>query len=298
MTRFVLAILLGLLAQPLAAANLRFEDKYIWSAPTEGFGGFSGLEVTADGRNFTTISDRGKILTGQFQRQDGKISGVTVLQFVPLLNRKSKPVHRYNTDAEGLAVGPQGRIFVSFEGNHRVWRYKSPISAATRVRPHPDFKHFQNNSGMEALAVDSNGTLYTMPERSGEINRPFPVYRYLGAKWIKGLSIPRRGRFLAVGADFGPDGKFYLLERDFIWYRGFATRIRRFELTDAGFSNEETLLTTDFGTYDNLEGIATWLDSAGRIRLTMVSDDNFNFLQTTEFVEYSLPAASMPRLGN
>ena len=31
-----------------------------------------------------------------------------------------------------------------------------------------------------------------------------------------------------------------------------------------------------------------WRDDLGRIRLTMVSDDNFRFFQRTEFVEYAL----------
>lgn len=296
--KIFLALAIVLVALPAYAARMTFEGEFVWSSDARGFGGFSGLEVGPEGRNFTTISDRGKVLVGTLQRKNGRISGVTVRQFVPLLNRKGKPVRKYNVDAEGLALAPKGGFFVSFEANHRVWEYKDPLAAAVPLKRHPDFRHFQNNSGMEALAISDQGVLYTMPERSGGLKRPFPVYRYKDGAWLKGFSIPRRGRFLAVGADFGPDGKFYLLERDFVWYRGFATRIRRFDVTDAGFTNEETLLTTSFGTYDNLEGIAAWQDSVGRIRLTMISDDNFNFLQTTEFVEYSLPAPSIPRRGD
>ena len=35
-------------------------------------------------------------------------------------------------------------------------------------------------------------------------------------------------------ADFGPDGQLYLLERDFGWLAGFATRVRRFTLGPDG----------------------------------------------------------------
>ena len=35
-----------------------------------------------------------------------------------------------------------------------------------------------------------------------------------------------------------------------------SSRIRRFQVTDKGFTNEETLLTTRIGTHGNLEGIA------------------------------------------
>ena len=41
--------------------------------------------------------------------------------------------------------------------------------------------------------------------------------------------------------------------------------------------------------HDNLEGLAVWRDDSGAIRLTMISDDNFNLLQRTELVEYAVP---------
>jgi len=51
---------------------------------------------------------------------------------------------------------------------------------------------------------------------------------------------------------------------------------------------EQTLIDTPPGRHDNLEGLTVWQDMAGRIRLTMISDDNFNFFQRTELVEYAL----------
>ena len=90
-----------------------------------------------------------------------------------------------------------------------------------------------------------------------------------------------------MGADFGPDGWFYLLERDFRGILGFAARVRRMKLTENGPTDEEILLTTRPLQYDNLEGISVWQDGRG-IRLTMISDDNFLFVQRTELVEYRL----------
>jgi len=149
-----------------------------------------------------------------------------------------------------------------------------------------DFARLQQNGGIETLALDAAGTLYAIPERSGALSRPFPVYRLIAGRWDKSWSIPRDGTFVPVDADFGPDGRFYLLERDFKWLGGFATRLRRFDLTAQGFGNEVTLLRTHFGEVDNMEGLAAWRDAAGRTRLTLVSDDNFFPLQQTIFVEY------------
>jgi len=61
--------------------------------------------------------------------------------------------------------------------------------------------------------------------------------------------------------------------------------VRRFALSDSALGPPEVLLETTPLQYDNLEGIAVWQDAQG-IRLTMISDDNFLFVQRTEVVEY------------
>ncbi len=270
-----------------------FVGSYRWSLPQAGFGGFSGLEVSADGLEFWTISDAGTIVRGRFQRagQDGPITGVTGGDLVALRDTRGKPTEGAWDDAEGLAVSPGGEIYVSFEGYHRVWHYSQPDAAAHKMPSHPDFEDFQNNSSLETLAIDAAGDLYTLPERSGVLTRPFPVYRLRDGKWTKIAAIPRRGPFLTVGGDFGPDGLFYLLERYFNGVWGFETRVRRMRLDDSGISDEVTLLETPSGQHDNLEGIAVWRDTAGNIRITMISDDNFRAFQRTEFVEYRIESA-------
>jgi len=287
MNRFVffLALVIALPAWPVEVV---YKGRFTWHDDQPEFGGFSGLEISEDGKDFVSISDKGRILNGKISREDGVISAIETTTLMVLKDLNGNPVRRYDIDSEGLAIDGAGQIFISFESNHRIWRYSKIGGTAHRVGGHPDFKSFQNNSGMEALAVDTSGTLYTLPERSGALDKPFAVYRRKNGVWDQPFSVPRRGPFLPVGADFGPDGKFYLLERDFVWYSGFATRIRRFDVTETGMENEETLLTTGLGTHDNLEGIAAWRGIDGKTCLTMVSDDNFNFLQVTELVEYCL----------
>ena len=150
------------------------------------------------------------------------------------------------------------------------------------------FKRLQTNSSVEALAIDARGRLYTLPERSGELTRPFPVWRYDKGRWSQPFEIPRRGGFLAVGADIGPDGRFYLLEREFTGV-GFRSRVRRFDMSEDALSAETTLFESHLLRHDNLEGLAVWRDEGGAIRLTMISDDNFNFFQRTQLVEYTVP---------
>jgi len=287
-SRIRLALIAGLVAVvPLIAAAEIAEHigSYTWPAASEKHGGFSGIEVSDDGMRFTVIGDKGAIVEGQFIRVDGQIAGV-VSTMRKLQNTDGKPVSKPDSDAEGLAVAADGRIYISFEHRHRVWAYRDSKSDAAWLPRHPDFKHFKDNDGLEALAIDPDGTLFALPEKSGkEVIR---IYRYKGDKWDQPFSIPRIEHFKAVGADFGPDGKFYLLERTLKSVFGFKTRVRRFEILGDSIGNAEVVLETTSGLHDNLEGLSVWRDNAGDIRLTMIADDNFNFYQRSEFVEYRL----------
>lgn len=256
------------------------------------FGGISGIHVFPGGLRFAAITDRGAWSEGRIARDgQGRITGVTAAPWRLLRATGITPLAEGRNDSEGLAIAADGTAYVSFEGRSaaRVLRYARLDGPAQNLPLHPDFPRMQMNSSLEALAIGPDGTLYTLPERSGREDRPFPVYRFRGGVWDQPFALPRRDAFLPVAADIGPDGRFYLLERDFRGLSGFASRVRRFELTPRGPVAERELLRTPPGTHDNLEGLSVWRDGGGRLIGTMVSDDNFRFFQRTEIVEYALP---------
>ena len=267
-----------------------FVSAYRWQSDDPLFGAFSAIEVNADGTDFVTLSDRGAYTSGGILRDDqGNIARVTAVPMRLLNGADGLPLRKYRKDTEGLAILPNGLTYVSFERDARVARYDT-IAGPGIILPQPQaFRDMQNNSSLEALAVDAAGTLYTLPERSGGVSVPFPVFRFKNGVWDQPFTMPRRGTFLAVGADIGPDGRFYLLEREFHGVSGFASRVRRFVINNDDLSHEETLLETAPGQHDNLEGISVWRDATGFLRLTMISDDNLLFLQQTEIVEYRVP---------
>ena len=299
-TRLLGVVAVLMMALPLVAGGSnRPEDRptdppavshvatYTWRMDDPDFGGFSGIEITRDGQHFHAVSDRGTIRWGTIERDEqGRITRMGAEGWTRLRDATGKPLPKGRpADAEGIAIAPDGTIWISFEGVARVVRYDTPESPA-RPLPRPDaFARMQVNSSLEALAIDDQGTIYTLPERSGALRRPFPVWRWRDGEWDQPFAIPRSGNWLAVGADFGPDGRFYLLERDFMGLLGFLSRVRRFDLTENGAENETILLQTRPLQYDNLEGISVWDDGQG-IRITMISDDNFHFLQRTQIVEY------------
>lgn len=291
----LLFILLFMAQAAHGESSLVWISSLNWDEDRPTHGGYSGLDVSQDGESFLTVTDRGDIAQGKFTRAGAKLTAAKTVEHGFLKPatwatnlRSDKRPSEYNSDAEGLAVAPDGSFWVSFEGHHRL-RYYTRLDASPQgAKNHPDFKKFQDNSGMEALAIDAKNRLYTLPERSGKWTRPFPVYRKTGKQWEKWTSLPRRDRFLPTGADIGPDGRFYLLERQFEILQGFATRIRRFDLTETGLTNEVTLLTSGFGAYGNTESISVWKAPDGSLRVTLLTDDNFNLIQRTQFHEFAV----------
>ena len=277
---------LCLAAQATAQPRAVEDAAVTWRESFDGFGSYSGLVLSADGTRFITVSDKGSFANGRLERMDGHLTGVTLDAHGPLRDPDGKPVERFDVDAEGLTVGADGRLYVSFEANHRVWGYDDLAGPATPTPRHVEKDRLQNNSSLEALFTGPDGALYTIPERSGRLARPFPIHRFKDGAWDIPFSLPRSGAFLVTGADIGPDGRLYVLERDFRQFSGFAIRIRRFEFGSEGVSGEAVLLETGPGTYDNLEGIVAWRDGEGALRLTTISDDNNSFFQRTQIVEF------------
>lgn len=267
-----------------------FLTDFAWTMQDVRFGGMSAIELSTDGKSFSSVSDQGAFTTGQISRDaQGRIVGVAAEPMTLLMDEKGKPFTDDASDSEGLAIAADGTAYVSFEGGARVERYDRLGGSGETLPIPPEFAALQNNSALEALAIDAEGTLYTLPERSGALDKPFPVFQFKTGKWTSTLQIPRDGKFLPVAADFGPDGRFYLLERNFRGLAGFSSRLRRFTLGSAGFGPPEVLLTTPVGLHDNLEGLAIWRDDQGRLIATMVADDNFNPFLRSQIIEYRLP---------
>ena len=284
MTRFLAGLLAGLLAGMIPGSSMAAEV-FVWNSPEPWFGGFSAIEVADDGTGFVALSDRAVLVRGRILRDaDGRIAGVVTESHERLRDAEGKPLRGQMADSEGLAIGPDGQVFISFEGRARV-RVEGQDGAPPRVLPRdPAFDGLSRNGSLEALALAPDGAVLAVPEDipwGGD----FPVWRLGGdGSWSKAFAIPRDGPFLPVGADVGPDGAFYLLERAFTGL-GFLSRVRVFGLDGSGGA---TVFDSRAGDYDNLEGISVRAKDGG-IVLTMISDDNFRFFQRTEIVEARLP---------
>lgn len=278
-------------ASVLKAQPAEFLGSYNWTSPEPEFGGLSALEVTVNGREVIALSDRGFLVFGTIVREgeDAKIQSIQTERLVPLVDKDGQGFEEFDRDSEGLAIAPDGGLYISFEAIHGVRKFdRSGRMVSEGVMRHPDFLSMQRNSSLEPLAIDGDGRLCTAPERSGRLLRPFPVYCRDQNGWSQPFAIPRSDDYLLAGMDFGPDGRLYVLERA-LRSIFFASRVRSFEVEGNTLGDERVVLETPGGRHDNLEGISVWRSDDGHIRISLVSDDNFNLFQRTEIVEYRVP---------
>lgn len=284
-----LALALILVSVPARAEPPRAEllGRYEWDLPQRWFGGISGIEMSRDGRQMTAITDRGRLFYCEVLRTDGVIEDIRLIRSVRLRGHDGAFLIGGTVDSEGLVVAPDGSVYISFEHVHRVSHYPDATGASKSLNRPQAFRRFSGNGGLEALAIDASDRLIGIPEDAFDADGNIPVYRWEDGTWSQPMTLASDGAFLPVGADFGPDGRLYLLERTYNIF-GFRSRVRSWMITEDEALDERLVLQTTTGTHDNLEGLSVWTDADGRVRLTMVSDDNFFFLQDTELVEYAV----------
>jgi len=268
------------------AVSLDLRSTYHWQSSKAEFGGLSGIAMTDDGMRVTVISDRGTMFIADVERDDGVITKVTVTDRHALQDWDGNPPVQFLRNAEGFSVDPNGSLHVAYEGWARVWSYKDPDALPEWLHVWDRFWDLIGNSGFEALAQDDVGRLHVISEQAKQ--GLFPVFIYNGEGWDEGISIPMFDDFRVSGADFGPDGALYLVERKFSLIRGFATRIRRVEFGKDEITKDTLLFDSPFGDMDNSEGIDLWQDADGATIVTLLSDDNFSPLQKTLITEFEL----------
>lgn len=283
-------VALILAATPIAAEpRLEQTSHFVWDRPEDYFGGWSGIEILDGGTSFIAIGDNAQIYRGRFERDGEEIVGVEQNPVGALVNTDGTPFFRIEIDhigdSEGLAVLANGDFAVSFERFPRILTYPEG-GLPTRTELPREASGLAENGGVEALAVDRDGRLLAIPETIPKGAAGFPLWRQTQDRWETLGHLKRSQGFRPVGADVGPDGRLYVLERAFRLV-GFQSRIRGF-WPDSFAPEGETLWTSALRRFDNLEGLSVWEDAEGHLRFTMISDDNNLGIQETQIIEFRL----------
>lgn len=286
----LLLLVLGLQGSASPSLPPGFLAQVEWRGEGPLFGGFSSIAVTQGGQAFLSLSDHGAFVQGRLIRDgDGHLIGVEGAPPMPLAGSDGAPLRPGRTDSEGLALASDGSFYVSFEGPARLRHYARAGAPSENLSSPQDFNGFAHNTALESLCRAPDGGIFTLPEESPHPGMPFPVFRWQDGHWTRFGTLPRAEEFRAVDCAFDDKGHFYLLERAFYGIAGFASRLTRYDRGAEGFTHGQEVMRSDIGSFDNLEGLSIWRDGLGRLRATMIADNNFSAFFITQIVEFALP---------
>ncbi|MDO9473229.1 MAG: esterase-like activity of phytase family protein [Caulobacter sp.] len=250
----------------------------ITSTATSRLHGLSDLVLTSDSR-IASVSDDGADLFTATMRFDatGRLAGLAGVALRPLTEADGGPfTNKSRSDAEGLSFLSNGDMLVSFERDHRIWRY--PASGDPRPVPVPmPPVPMASNDGMEGLAAAADNSGYWVGVEPGSI---WFCRLELSCDPVEGLPVPPVGYRLS-GLTTGPDGELVILHHSFIPAIGSRIILTVVRSPREGKTVIGRLAMGPSTTVDNFEGVAVAPQANGDWRLFLLSDDNFNPSQRT-----------------
>jgi hypothetical protein len=244
----------------------------------------SDLRVVSDD-HIVSVSDFGyffeaRLLFDGMQR----LTGLADARVVPLVGTRGERLAGTDADAEGLDLLPDGDRLVSFEGNHRIWRYSSD-GTAPRPVPKPNAS-FPINEGMEAITryPVAGPDAYLVGSEGGRI-----WLCQLSAACTEtnlGALVPP-GFGLTALSSYGEDGELALLARAYDLLRGvrISMRLVATEGPRAARLLDEMTMAPPLSV-DNFEGISVVPGPGGGLRLFLISDDNGSAAQRTYLLAF------------
>lgn len=264
---------------PVSIGRFVYAGGIALSSPdTTRLHGLSDLKFGPDG-GIVSVSDEGDLFEARLQLDEtGRLVGLTDGKLSPLKGLDGQPLQgKDQSDAEGLAILPNGDRLVSFERNHRIWLYpRQPDGTYGTPRAvNKPATTFPDNEGMEALTAYpiAGPDAYLVGGEEGEV-------------WLCKVSAPCVGLTPQSPPDFtwgltsfaAFEGQAVAaLYRAYDPIRGWRGQVR-FILDPRAPAAKQALaatLTLDGAfTRDNFEGIALSRSPTGATRIYILSDDN------------------------
>jgi hypothetical protein len=281
---------------------LTFRSGLVLRSQVPGFGGFSGLWRSPDGRRIVAMSDNAQWLSARVETSDGLLSGLSDAVLAPILGPDGVPLRRTRYyDTEGFTISG-GVAYVSVERHHAILRFDwkgHGVKARGQMLPLPDAaRHLPSNSGLEAVGVAParsplSGALVAIAEQARDGDDAPTLGFILTGPHAGAFEVARSDNFNVTDLGFLPDGELLLLERRFSLLGGLAARIRRIpaKAVRAGARIDGPVIFQTGGSdqVDNMEGMALHQER-GETVVTLISDDNFRTFQRTLLLEFTLAA--------
>ncbi len=287
-------------AVPLDAANwnadvtgrLRYRGGVHLTSPNKRFGGLSGLMVSADGTEFTAVSDGGTWTRGTLTYDaNGNLSGVADVTIEPIRETDGKALVGARGDAESLAPAPEGRLVVAFERDPKLRIYARGEKRPTVLAAPEGIDRAPPNNGMEAVTRLADGRLLVVAEYAEEPGR---FVGWIGggpdgdSGWSRVTYLCDQG-YKPTGATTLTNGDVVFVERRFPLL-SIRMRLVPAATLEPGAEIEAQELARLEGSksFDNMEGIDVRQGANGETLIYLVSDDNFQRIQRTLLMMFEL----------
>jgi hypothetical protein len=271
--------------------RLAFRGAVALSSPDLRFGGYSALQVSADGDRLIALSDKGHVLRARLRYDAAMLTGADDAAIGALAGPDGAPVAGTRAhDAEAL-TRDGADLVAGFEGPARLWRYAGgALDAAPAVIPLPAAAaRLPGNRSVEAVAALGGGRFLVLAEAPPALDRPSAWIG--GASGWRAASYARTGLFVPVDAAMAANGDVIVLERRFTWVGGLASRLVRIpaaQLAGDTLHPEELALIEPPLATENFEGLALRPGPAGETLIYLISDDNFHPMQRTLLALFAL----------
>mgnify|MGYP001185016494 CR=1 FL=1 len=252
----------------------------ITGADTSRLHGLSDLVIEPDGDVLSVTDDGADLFTGRLALDEtGRLIGLTDGALRPLTGLDAQPLQGKNWgDAEGVTRLGNGEMLVSFEREHRIWRYAPSSNRPPKPVAMPAVAMAEND-GMEGLAaaptVIADG--YWVGVEPGGI---WFCRLNVSCEEKAGLPKPPPGYRLS-SLTTGPKGELIILHHSYI--PAIGSRIIVSVVRDPLGARKVigSLAMTPPMSVDNYEGVTVVPKGNGGWRLYLLSDDNFSPTQRT-----------------
>jgi len=269
------------------------------TSSNKNFGGLSGLRIDRDSQRLLAITDKGYWLTASLLYDArGQLSGIDKAKMSKLRDPSGQKISgKRKADSEAIEM-IAGSLAVSFERNHRIWRYRpddgSPKGSAEEIDLPSQIKEAPGNGGLEAITELADGRLLIVTEgwRDGDDRLRGWLREGKGAdKHWSSVSYATTEDF--VPTDFArlPSGDLLALERRYTPVTGPAARLQIVKAAD--IMSKTVIKGREIAqiwlplTVDNMEGVAV-VARGDETFIYLVSDDNFSSFQRNLLLMFKL----------
>ncbi len=280
---------------PFMTSRLEYIAGFALTSDAESFGGLSGASLSADGGTLTALADIG-VWFRLVLRHDatGRLIGVSGGESGRLKDEHGKPLTtKYVGDAESITRAADGSYYVTFEGWHRLWRYRAasdPLRAAAKyVRAPKGMTVLPGNEGVEAAAQLPDRRFLLLSEGGFTADGDLQGWLGDGNRWAA-LTLAPSGAFRPTDLTVLPTGDVLLLERSVSLFGGFAARLSIIGTAaiaaGARLAGQELAVIRSPLPVDNFEAAAARAAPDGSVLIYLLSDDNFNEAERTLLLQF------------